>query len=65
MVVLIFRYFNLFAGTIFDEVNQLCNWPENVYPPCGTKVDDGNWGGNSNGNWNGNNGGWANGQNGG
>ncbi|GAB1610922.1 uncharacterized protein LOC115231338, partial, partial [Argonauta hians] len=29
-------------GTVFDEVNQLCNWPENVYPPCGTKTDDDN-----------------------
>ncbi|XP_029657245.2 uncharacterized protein LOC115231338, partial [Octopus sinensis] len=27
-------------GTVFDEVNQLCNWPENVYPPCGTKTDE-------------------------
>ncbi|XP_069136233.1 peritrophin-48-like [Argopecten irradians] len=24
-------------GLVFDELNQRCNWPEEVAPPCGTK----------------------------
>nr|XP_022328094.1 uncharacterized protein LOC111127283 [Crassostrea virginica] len=23
-------------GVVFDETMQLCNWPQNVAPPCGT-----------------------------
>ncbi|XP_046555015.1 chondroitin proteoglycan 2-like [Haliotis rubra] len=23
-------------GLVFDPINQLCNWPNNVAPPCGT-----------------------------
>ena len=31
-----------FAGTVFDEVLCVCNFPSEVYEPCGTKQDDGN-----------------------
>nr|XP_011455792.2 uncharacterized protein LOC105348165 [Crassostrea gigas] len=24
-------------GVVFDEVMQICNWPQNVAPPCGTR----------------------------
>ena len=28
--------FLLFTGMVFDEAKQLCNWPRDVPPPCGT-----------------------------
>ncbi|XP_022327322.1 chitin-binding domain protein cbd-1-like [Crassostrea virginica] len=24
-------------GLVFDETMQICNWPQNVAPPCGTR----------------------------
>ena len=32
--------FVLFQGTVFDEVLCICNYPSEVYAPCGTKPDD-------------------------
>lgn len=26
----------IFEGVVFDENMQICNWPGNVAPPCGT-----------------------------
>ncbi|XP_078700242.1 chondroitin proteoglycan 2-like isoform X2 [Branchiostoma floridae x Branchiostoma belcheri] len=26
------------GGTVFDEQDQICDWPENVAPPCGTET---------------------------
>eukprot|EP00058_Branchiostoma_floridae_P004283 XP_002589771.1 hypothetical protein BRAFLDRAFT_125880 [Branchiostoma floridae] len=26
------------GGTVFDEEDQICDWPENVAPPCGTEM---------------------------
>ena len=30
------------TGTVFDEVECICNFPHAVYEPCGTKEPDGN-----------------------
>eukprot|EP00918_Siedleckia_nematoides_P057570 GHVU01125556.1.p1 GENE.GHVU01125556.1~~GHVU01125556.1.p1 ORF type:complete len:154 (+),score=8.27 GHVU01125556.1:79-540(+) len=27
-------------GTVFDTYEQICNWPSNVPPPCGTKEEE-------------------------
>lgn len=37
MVVRLIRWFISLVVTVFDEVQQTCNWPGAVDPPCGTK----------------------------